>query len=911
MMTILQKNTWLRVLRIKHNEMYAVFWCCLFTFFVGGAQNFLLTVPISLFLSHFKTDLLPYIYMGTAAFTLITGRIFDYYESRTSLVKLLSAVLLLLASILIIFWILLEGSTNKYIAIGLVASSGLGYSFGNLTVACLVSQIFTLQQGKRIFGVLSASQGIGIITTGFITPIAALFISVNHIILVTAAMFISAFLVLIKIASINRHRFHSNHSDHAHSEEETPKKMTMVQALKNRYILLVFMTIMLVMFEYNTLDVLFNVQLKQYLVNEQKIASFLGIFFAVCGGFSIFIGAWGLSRSFEKIGLISTLLILPTTLLSLLIIISMLNLFPFYAILIFGIIIFARLFNEMIATTGTEQGILLLFQPLHPTVRTWISSQSDTTIAPLATGIIGIIMVGITNLFGLTVTSLSMMLLLICSSEVIVMTILRKEYFRALMKALAKRELFNTTHQMTDKENINLLKNYLNSSYSSEVIYALNTLENINTKMFTQILLEKIDTFLNEKESQIIFFVLEKINQYKIKEASEKIKLLMGKTTNKKILALSLVTLQKLNGLSPELFTEYFNKITSTPSKALPHANKKILTNFMALLSESTDPQDRVMAAYLLQYMHDGQNDAMLEKLLLDTNSDVRIAACDGIHSIINENLYPILIQNCILPNISDYAREALAHQAKHLITFLKSHFNDYTDEQKYSLIRTISILPLPDTQEFLLHHFSSDNQNLYSKILQTLNLKQYQAKTSHYLSLVSQRLENETCSIAQLKKTEETLAKYEGTSLIQGFIKREIELSQHRIFLLLSFSYPYTAITTAKNGFESPEADTKSYAIEILSEILTPLDRQTILSVLTEESIHASDSHISQNELITILKMILENRRHYYISAISAAIVYTIGLLKFQEFIPEINQLELSNDPILKETYDWALQQK
>lgn len=73
-----------KLLQIHRKEKKKLFFCLCYALAIGIVQCLVMVIPLSLFLDNYSADLLPFIYVGIALATLLTGFLFTFFERKLS-----------------------------------------------------------------------------------------------------------------------------------------------------------------------------------------------------------------------------------------------------------------------------------------------------------------------------------------------------------------------------------------------------------------------------------------------------------------------------------------------------------------------------------------------------------------------------------------------------------------------------------------------------------------------------------------------------------------------------------------------------------------------------------------------------------------------------------------------------------
>lgn len=910
----LYRNKLLKLLRIRSDETKPVSLVMLYALSIGAMQNLVIAVPLALFLARYNTSILPYIYIGTAIATIFAGMFFSYFQKRISLEALLKGTLISLAITLVLLWGIFVIFNYPWITVILVMWGAVISSFGSLILGCMTNQLFSLKQGKRIYGLFSAGQGIGGIISGLSLPLLVHVIGTQNVILIIAMILSGTLWVQWHIKQLYAERLNVSVSSRI-SEDTGAKPISFLRMLKKPYIVTIFSLVALGIFGYLTLDLLFNTLAKQRYVSEVKLASFLGIFTACNDGLNIIVGSFVFGWILEKLGVIAALAFLPLTVALLIIAAYMTHLIPAAIALVFWIIVLARLFEETFSTTVNEQSILLLFQPLNPAEKIWVTARKETIIAPLATGLIGIFLLYIDKRFGINLHYFAYILLIIYAVMAVLLLALRSQYLKELLTALTKHALVKPKFERIDKYSLKFLQGYLQSRFPEEVIYALDTMKQANFEEFVK----ELQIVLNDAVPEVKYYALENIEQHRISELASQVQAISTTETDSNILEEAYIALAAVGGEADlQILIEHINSnnlalrsgaiigLLKYGSAELYEKAFVSLTNWVV----SRRNEERFLAAHAVQRINTSQCKELMLPLLQDPDLKVRSAACTAVAGFRQPILYPILIENLWVPEVGNSAFASLLDQGDDLIDFIAEHFEQYSIDLKCQLIKLLGNMQDPRANLLLVKYLDLPNKQIQHTTLLALRLQHYHVDDANK-PMIREHLYRELDCLTMLQNILSVISLTNQTQILYGLLAREIALGQERIFLWLTFIYPVAPILTARDGFVTHKEDMVSYAEEVVIRTLEVNDIEKVLPVLSfhmDSHLHEEGSDAEQR-FLQALDSLINQAQDFYLSGIKSAIIYTIVTVRIKSFYDQIKNLVLidEGDEVLQETYDWA----
>lgn len=850
----------------------------LFAFLIGAAQTFLAVVPLAIFLTTYSSSYLTYVYMSLGVVVFLIGNVFKYYQKNLSFFKILLAPLITFAITLFLFWGMLVALNFKWVPMALFIWSCVAYTFLSLVHGTMIVRIFTLQEGKKFFGIFGGSRALGATVTGFLTPLLVKFIGPKTVFFSIPFIILAAIGTLFFIYNRYRDRF----LETKYVDEKKAKSITF-KTLKNRnYVLAIFALAIVSIFNYYSIDLLFNAEVKRHFTTERDIAGFLGIFTGIANILTLLSGFLLFGFVLDKLGLIITLFLTP----------SILGLFVASTILanffslemVFGIFLVMALFERVLRLSLNGESLNLLYSPLPYADREWSLHHYRINIQSLCTSIIGALLFLIARMWGITYYSVLFFVLAICCCGIGTMLIVKRDYIRILIAALAKWALIKPSFTKLDKYSLQIFEGLLKSPFPDEVIFILQTIEKVKPKRFPKDLLEALDSPLVD----VRIYALNKIEQYKLEVAEEKVKEICLYEKDHKILSAAFSALDAIADV--EEFYWFREHLHSE--------NAEIASNcFIALIRRGVEVEEllvkapkQVIAMVLREVDIPNKADLLLPLL----NDPI---ACEAAGDVLDERLYLALVENLAISHLHDASFHSLLKLSP--TDYFFAHFDQFSHKVKIQLLNLLGWVQGHGVVEFLQKFLRQPDRSFFKAALSSLERHGFKAQDEDQIrSLLS--VENRNILFLR-----EILASIpEGkTPILAALIRREIELHQESCFALLIFIYPTELINAAREGLAKFDRDKNSFAIEILLYTLSKDDANQLVAQLAPMEPFKLEAPIEE----VLLKM-LDYSSKGYISALNSAVVYTIGVLGLKTLTEFVQKDEAPHDPYLAEIRPWTL---
>src|SRR3970040_1597941 len=156
-----------RFFNIRAGETYHVALLAGLLFLLIAANNLIKILRDSIFLVHHSVSELPYLYILVA---LLAGVIISAYTRYTAHLSLTRSILLTNAFIVLsigFFWLALTFFNPGWSHYAFYIWSAMAGAIAVAQVWTLANQIFTAEEGQRLFGIITAGGTVGGVAAGF------------------------------------------------------------------------------------------------------------------------------------------------------------------------------------------------------------------------------------------------------------------------------------------------------------------------------------------------------------------------------------------------------------------------------------------------------------------------------------------------------------------------------------------------------------------------------------------------------------------------------------------------------------------------------------------------------------------------------------------------------------------------
>jgi AAA family ATP:ADP antiporter len=833
------------LLNIKPGEEKKVGLNLLQSIFFGFPRLFTLTAASALFLEKFSASNLPYIYLASSIVIPFTGFIHLYFEKRISFIRLQSSTLLALSFVSCAFLILLWISDAWWVPAALLIWIEVEWVLTDIIFWGTTNQLFTVRQGKRLFGLIGIGAKLTVIVGGLLIPFLVSFIGTRNLLFLSIAGLIFGFINLNYInKTFQPKSVVPTKKQHAKGAETIDSFFSL---FKIKYIVLIFLFYALfTRTVFYFVDNVFYYQINNVYPNAEQLASFMGIFLAISGFISLLFRAFISGRWMTRFNLLINMLSYPILLgVSAALIIVVGHYFPNETILLFWLAIIAKVIEKLFGGAITSPTYQTLYQPLPPERRNRVRTMTEMVVGPLWGIGASVFLLLLTKYIELTTVGLSIVLLIILFIWGIICFLTILEYRKALTTSLNRKGLIGSELTLDDSCSFQIFEKGLKSHRPEEVLYSLKLLEDMEAPEFKTVLFDLV-THPKPQVRQGVYQSIERLGSEAYFKTLKK-----QLTVEKQPQALAAL----LRALAASGETETFEEVEAidliepylndTRLEVRQSAMVAVLLycglegavkvgNFLMNLQQSSKSEEREFFANVLGQVGVSTFYRGLVPLLKDKEINVRKAALIAASRLKNLKLWPFVIENLKLPQVREEAVKALINAKEPAFPALESAYQVHSAKIRYQIIHIYGKIKGQDAIIQLLKKLNeTENQNLLSEILWSLYLCDYKLTTGADKSIIEKFIKEESSYGLKVVNAQISLGKRDELSLLDSALNDELEKTHKRIFLLLSFSYDSEVILKIWNNYQAAQAEKRDMAIELFENIVSPQHKRLIKPVL------------------------------------------------------------------------------
>lgn len=373
---------WLQWFNLRPEESERTF--LMFAFYTATSIGILwLEVSAAaLFLGEYGADSLPWIYIASAGIGTGLGFVYSLMQKFLPLRRVIVVIAVLMAVPLFIFRLglnpaFLGGYTVFLMRLWLEAI----YVLNELNTSITANQLFNIREIKRTYPLISSGILAADVLSGFSLPLLQSWIGLSNVILLASLMLLAGAGILFYLSEAYQQAFPDSLKRRL---QETQHDFTArrLRGPLQRYVILIVAFFVMAQILSLLVDFQYLSQLEQNL-SVSDIAAFLALFSGILGIFEL-ITQWFISgRAIERLGVFA-IAVLPPAILTGLSFLSSIDLLR-----LFWGVIALKFLDELLRYTLLASIGPVLFQPIPDTVRSRIQSTVRGIAEPISSGLTG------------------------------------------------------------------------------------------------------------------------------------------------------------------------------------------------------------------------------------------------------------------------------------------------------------------------------------------------------------------------------------------------------------------------------------------------------------------------------------------------------------------------------------------
>ncbi len=876
----------LKLLDVEPEESGPVFYLLGISFLLG---MFLATVTVAaqtLFLNNYSESLdLPKALVISGVFGIIATTIYNILQGRIPFRFLgfgtLAIILALTAGIEFGEKYVEDVKTLYYYGFTLI----LPFTFmTSLVFWGAFARMFNLRQTKRIIGSVDLGTMIAQILAFFTIPVL-LNAGVQIESLFTIGLFsILGYLILFAIMSnkyLGKNRLASA------DDEQEHKKLSVIGFLKNKYIVLMAVFIIISMTALRFIDYsFFNATVNQYRTNPEGLPYFLSLFEATIVIFSFLFTMFATDRLNQDYGLRISLLVNP--LLLLLFTGAAFALGSFFGfdpakdgnsvIFFFIMVAMSKLFINAFRDALDSPTFKFYYVPIDKPIKLDTQTKIEGVVTALASTIAGGLIVLINQFHIFNLLSITLFTLPLLVLWYWVTNNMYKGYRETLQSSLIKNKSGLEKDLSKEYTMDSVLEKEVQSSAEQKVVYGLRLMEKLEPALFESSVIRLADSKLRGVRK----FAQDKIQELGIVNESSEMK----------------------------------NLANRAAGEAEDSDLMSISTDKLMKLSKSVKQTDRILAAKLLRKLVSPKTIFILLELLRDADPKVRAEALHTARKVKRIETWSVLIELLSSPAYGHQAASALKEAGEGALPILETAFHK-SGQSDLVMLKTVQIMGHIGGKEglaLLWKKIDYPNKKIVKQILYSLRFINYQAKGREALALkdlLDTEIGKTLWNLTALQEIPEEVDHYD---YLRQALREEIRDNYDHMTLLLSLLYDPQSVQLVRDNIETGTPDGVAYGLELLDLFIDPDLKPKLIPILDDSKIEDKLEKLmtyfprENYNPVQTLNYILNrdfnlNNRWTKVCAIHAA-AYVANFRVSRGLISQM----FNNDKLLQETAAWVI---
>ena len=395
----------------------------------------------SLFLAIFDEKMMARGYVVSGIAGIILTSLYTWFQTRMQFKNFAIINLIVVTSLTLVLWVALILSPEKWVIFIVFIMLGPLNILAMLGFWGTTGRLFTLRQGKRLFGIVDAGMIIGIIISCYTIPVLLSFKFESHnILLVSASSVLVATIIQIMIGA--RFRLVAASSEQQ-PEKPTEKKSILTVFREDPYTRIMAIFIALSVVTAFFVQYSFMAVTREQYPAEEDMARFLGIFTGSMMIFTLLVKLLVFSYLIRNYGLRTCLAISPVLVAAFTAIAVAIGMFMGYTpeaasgfLIFFLLLALCRLFSKSLKDSIESPSFKVIYQTIDEKIRYEIQSGMDGTVNEIAALSSGLILAGLGVLSFIKLIHFSWVLFFIIIIWVFVAFRLYTEYRKSIRKAL-------------------------------------------------------------------------------------------------------------------------------------------------------------------------------------------------------------------------------------------------------------------------------------------------------------------------------------------------------------------------------------------------------------------------------------------------------------------------------------------
>jgi HEAT repeat protein/ATP/ADP translocase len=890
-------------------------------FFLGAAEALVYVAANTLFLVDFGSSHIPTVYIAVGVFVSLFFFGFAALQRRWSLLRLTLVAYLGEVACYLLGWLLLVVVGFWQISLALMVIYYLGVLILNIMVGGQAGLLLNVRQMKRLFPLIFACVIIGYIIGALVSPaLLARLQRVADLLLVAAGCMLLVLAFFLLLFSQFREQLSRTQPGSAHHPARS-----LLQLLKDRYTLSLFGYQMLSAVGTQLIIYLFLTQTEVRYSDPVAMAAFFGGFAGWRNVATLLFLLLLAGRLVHRFGLKFGILANPVSAALLIALLGGVAWVTGTAVTpFFWLVIAIYVVDNLLSDGVTNTSIKAAYQVLSGRERAAVETAVEGIGVPAAFGITGVCLLIFNTIPGITLSHVILFTLLVTLVWTGAGLLAYRGYVRALITRLSRRLLQPADLNLNDGVTLPVLEKFLRYADREHKRLALRLLAAADSPALDGNLIRLLDhpdealrvELLDMIEARGATIALPDVEMWLHQgNVSPQVKgaALRAWCALYKPVALAHVTPYLDSPEPPIRFNALVGLLRYGRVDCLATAE-----NQLAILAQSADPTDRILAAEVIGAAQAGALYPYLLRLLQDGDVAVRRAALTAVPQSPHPELFPLVIANVAGRQTRSAALAALTDSGEASLEAIEQALADVAHQaNRHRLLRLCGQIKGAHAIDLLKRQLTTAEPDGLLPALVALHAAGFRAVGADGAQIELRLVGQAAHGLRLLLALQETANGRGGgcpTAVLPRALQQEYDRLYDTIFHLLACLYDPRALLRAAGELRQPDRHRRGLALETLDVSLTRAQKGLLLPLLDEslppaQRIQRLQRHFSLAGLAyeARLREIIEDTAAWPHEWTRACAIYTAAQNGLVELAEPIRQAQ-AGPALVAETAVWAL---
>lgn len=829
-----------RLFNIQAGEERLAFLLFAEMFLLGVGFNFVETSVFPLFLSQFDAGTLPYLYVINGTVVALLTTFYLRLGRRLPFTGQLLSLLGFIVVLVFAFWLALVLGGGRPVTFALPVLFQIVVNLGQVGFWTMTARLLTLRQSKRLFGPIGSGMWVAIVITGFLIPFIVRAIGTVNLLLISGAGFGGALALLLYITRVYGSALDVGDEPGAST---AARELPIGTILKNRYVLLMFGLTLVAWLSFFFIDNIFFNRLGDRFPTQAEQSSFLGLYLAVLGIFTLINNFFLAGFIVNRYGVRAALFVLPLCLFAVTLAFTSVGLLAGIIPLLFWLATLNRVLDLGLLFSVDQTAQSILYQPLPAADRTRIQTIDNGIVRMVAVGSAGVLLLLLNRVLAFDVVQLGLVLLVIVIGWLLLVYFTAQAYPRALATALVRRRLTGVTLTLDDSVTLKVLKDALLDARPGPALYALGLL----AAHRPEALADALPALLAHPAQAVRRETLRRVETLGLKAErlswtaeNDPDPVVRGAAWRALAAAADpqaeAVLLAQLDSPDPATWVEALIGLRRYGSVAARQRADELIGS----LAQAADPQNRLLAVEVLQQPAGPADCRRLAPLLADPDDGVQRGALEAAGRLDCPDHWPSLVEAVARRPVQRAAVAALVARGQDVLPVVAAALrrDDLSMEARIGLLRVCGRVGGEEATRILLAAAQQPDDRVRAESLLGLSRIGYGATGEQAIAVIHQCINDEIAYAAQLLAGWRDYQDVPELDYPRRMLQSQFEAARDRVFLLLSYLYDREAMLGAREYLPTGHVDSQvkqSYILELL-DLKLPAGLKAQVMPLIEE---------------------------------------------------------------------------